>query len=252
VALRDGAGDPLPPLTRVFGERLARRVLRAAGWRVLRNGRKRAPELEAPPHARRICAYAVMIAAELQDRGSGGWKACTSRLFRGRTYRMKRVGVGGQFVRVTDREGQGRWLKVPGQGTHDRVYVPAAEQGGLAARLGVCAETVRLWADELQHGQIFSHRQPKGEEDRDRLVGQSGHAYAVYKLEQPCPRELQEALARWHGKPLRRAQSTRALDSSSAQPCEVTDGAGEDTSSDVPSLASLLAQIAETRGPPSG
>lgn len=124
------------------------------------------------PMVRVFCAYMLAVAAECMPlHGGKSWRAFSRYLFRGKQHRE---------VMTPD-------------GELEREYVPAASQGGLAGRLGVCVRTLDLYSRIARAAGFFAVRQIRKKESVDKLprhLRGVKYSYAVHEWLMAVPRAI--------------------------------------------------------------
>ena len=163
----------------LFGSERGERILRAAThvrWADV------APDLgpiefsQHPLHAvndasvRRFVAHVIAATERLHEKRL---RACSPALFRGHTHEISEDG--------------------------ERVYVPAARAGGLAARFDCSPRTLDRHCAVMEAAGLFDVWQPPADDLPKDMRGRE-YAYAIYEWCGELPRQVRELIARWWGR----------------------------------------------------
>lgn len=204
----------------LFGERAAELLAKLQRVKI-RSFQGSAPKYGAElhdanaPHVGRFLAYVALV---LEQCGPQTRKACTRRLFQGRTRRW-------------DRE------------TQRVVYVPAREAGGLAARLGVSPRQIQLYGRVARFLGLWSSHQVKASaavEALPRDMRGKRWSYSIFRWLGELPRAVMSAFVEW-GRVPGRSASDRAQAGQEAPPASRPGSA---------SSAAFLALLARLDAPP--
>lgn len=158
-------------------------------------------------------------------------RAMTAHLYRGRTHRQV----------------------ITAEGEVQRIHVPSAQAGGLAARLGRSPRTIGRYLRIAEQRGILRSWQVRDPHslsqfvDLTGTVARSGHAYGTYQLIEEPSRELVERLTAWGRYGPDRQRSTQRESGPTVVP-QAREGAP--LSPEAQAIAAMLLAEVSERGPP--
>jgi hypothetical protein len=163
----------------LFGSERGERILRAAThvrWADVAPDSGPVEFEDNPVHSpndassRRFVAHLIAATERLNSKRL---RACSPSLFRGHTHEIS--------------------------GDGERVYVPAARAGGLAARFDCSPRTLDRHCAVMEAAGLFDVWQPPAADLPKDMRGKE-YAYAIYEWCGALPRTVSELIARWWGK----------------------------------------------------